>query len=157
MSTNHTTNYDLNQWEGTDKVLRTDFNEDNSKIDAALKGLADKDTALEAMVAAATAAAGNCEMELITYTGTGTYGNSNNGTKIQFQAIPDIFIIVGDKSVLFGRGGVSSVVIASEDFLSNDSVTWSGSLFTFSNGIAARYQMNSKNMPYWVLGLKRKI
>ena len=41
MSTNHTTNYDLNQWEGTDKVLRTEFNADNSKIDAALKANAD--------------------------------------------------------------------------------------------------------------------
>ena len=38
MSTNHTTNYDLNQWEGTDKVLRTEFNADNAKIDAALAG-----------------------------------------------------------------------------------------------------------------------
>ena len=42
MSTNHTTNYNLNQWEATDKVLRTDFNEDNAKIDAALKGLSDQ-------------------------------------------------------------------------------------------------------------------
>ena len=41
MSTNHTTNYDLNQWEGTDKVLRTEFNQDNAKIDAALKANAD--------------------------------------------------------------------------------------------------------------------
>ena len=40
MSTNHTTNYNLNQWEATDKVLRTEFNEDNSKIDAALNSLA---------------------------------------------------------------------------------------------------------------------
>ena len=36
MATNHTTNYQLCQWEATDKVLRTDFNEDNQKIDAAL-------------------------------------------------------------------------------------------------------------------------
>ena len=36
MSTNHTTNYDLCQWEATDQVLRTDFNQDNAKIDAAL-------------------------------------------------------------------------------------------------------------------------
>ena len=41
MSTNHTTNYALNQWEGTDKVLRTEFNADNAKIDAALKANAD--------------------------------------------------------------------------------------------------------------------
>ena len=39
MSTNHTTNYDLCQWEATDQVLRTDFNKDNAKIDAALNTL----------------------------------------------------------------------------------------------------------------------
>ena len=36
MSTNHTANYNLCQWEATDQVLRTDFNQDNAKIDAAL-------------------------------------------------------------------------------------------------------------------------
>ena len=36
MATNQTTNYDLNQWLSTDQVLRTDFNADNAKIDAAL-------------------------------------------------------------------------------------------------------------------------
>ena len=41
MATNYTTNYQLNQWEPTDQVLRTDFNADNAKIDAALKGLRD--------------------------------------------------------------------------------------------------------------------
>ena len=47
MSTNHTTNYDLNQWEAADKVLRTEFNEDNAKIDAALNSSADAIGALE--------------------------------------------------------------------------------------------------------------
>ena len=32
----YTQNYQLNQWEATDRVLRTDFNSDNAKIDAAL-------------------------------------------------------------------------------------------------------------------------
>ena len=41
MSTHHTTNYDLNQWEASDKVLRAEFNADNAKIDAALKANAD--------------------------------------------------------------------------------------------------------------------
>ena len=36
MSTNHTTNYNLCQWEPEDPVLRTDFNEDNAKLEAAL-------------------------------------------------------------------------------------------------------------------------
>lgn len=36
MSTNHTERYGLCQWEAGDKVLRTDFNQDNARIDAAL-------------------------------------------------------------------------------------------------------------------------
>lgn len=31
-----TTNYQLNQWENTDRILRTDFNRDNAALDAAL-------------------------------------------------------------------------------------------------------------------------
>lgn len=36
MATNHTEHYGLSQWEATDAVLRTDFNQDNAKIEAAL-------------------------------------------------------------------------------------------------------------------------
>ena len=39
MATNHTTNYELNQWISTDQVLRTDFNADNVKLDTALNSL----------------------------------------------------------------------------------------------------------------------
>ena len=53
MATNHTTNYQLNQWEATDQVLRTEFNQDNQKIDGALKANAD---AIAAETAARTAA-----------------------------------------------------------------------------------------------------
>ena len=42
MATNHTTNYELSQWLSTDQVLRTDFNADNVKLDAALKDLGDQ-------------------------------------------------------------------------------------------------------------------
>ncbi len=41
MSTNKTQHYQLNQWEAEDKVLRTEFNEDNQKIDQALQKKAD--------------------------------------------------------------------------------------------------------------------
>ena len=41
MASSYTSSYQLCQWEGTDKVLRTDFNGDNAKIDAALKANAD--------------------------------------------------------------------------------------------------------------------
>ena len=37
-----TTNYQLNQWEKSDRIMMDDFNADNEKIDAALKSNADK-------------------------------------------------------------------------------------------------------------------
>ena len=54
MATNYTTNYQLCQWEATEKVLRTDFNEDNQKIDAALSA---HDTALAGKVSSGELAA----------------------------------------------------------------------------------------------------
>ena len=38
MASNHTTNFELCQWQADDQVKRTDFNKDNAKIDAALAG-----------------------------------------------------------------------------------------------------------------------
>lgn len=39
MASSQTANYKLNQWAASDQFLRTEFNADNSKIDAALKAL----------------------------------------------------------------------------------------------------------------------
>ena len=39
MSTNHTPNYALSLWEASDQVTRVEFNENHTKIDAALQGL----------------------------------------------------------------------------------------------------------------------
>lgn len=69
MASNHTEHFSLNQWQADDQVLRTDFNEDNAKIDSALKDLAAAQaekadqSALDALAAevakkAATAGAG---------------------------------------------------------------------------------------------------
>ena len=44
MASNQTSNYGLNQWAATDKVLREEFNQDNAKIDTALAGLAQQIT-----------------------------------------------------------------------------------------------------------------
>lgn len=41
MPSKFTENYHLSQWEPEDNVLRTDFNEDNAKIETALGALAD--------------------------------------------------------------------------------------------------------------------
>lgn len=39
MASNYTEKYKLCQWEETDAVLRTDFNEDNAKLETALATL----------------------------------------------------------------------------------------------------------------------
>ena len=41
MASNYTGNYGLCQWEATDSFVRTEFNQDNARIDAALKDLED--------------------------------------------------------------------------------------------------------------------
>ena len=170
MATNQTTNYQLNQWEPTDQVLRTDFNADNAKLDAALNALSDQVakkadeedlTALSESVAAVSAGMGNCDMELLTYTGTGAMGQSSP-TRITFSSLPDAFLVVGDLAILLGRGGVKEAILAckdvtySESFVSSSSLTWTGTQMALYNGVDARYQMNSENKMYWVLGLKKK-
>lgn len=155
MASNFTENYGLCQWEATDQVRREEFNQDHLKIDETLKALADKDLALESAVAAVAAAAGNCQMELITYTGTGTYGEGKP-TQITFSILPDIFIIVGDKSIYLGRGDITNSIIASEDFINDDTCSWNRNQLSLTNYVSARYQMNSKLKSYWVLGLVQK-
>ena len=90
MASNHTEHFSLNQWQADDQVKRTDFNEDNAKIDSALKDLAAAQaekadqTALDALAAevakkAATAALDALSKKLAampclvtgTYTGDG--------------------------------------------------------------------------------------
>ena len=154
MASNQTSNYGLNQWEATDQVLRTDFNADNAKIDAALKGLADKDTALEAMVSAATGAAGNCEMEFFTYNGSGDYGEENK-TVINFSVRPEFFIVSGYRYALIGQGGRSDTVMVNGYSGDDIKVSWSGAKMSFYAGNADA-QLNRSGKTYLVLGLKRK-
>ena len=75
MASNHTEHFSLNQWLPDDQVKRTDFNEDNAKIDSALKDLA-AEVAKKATTAALEAlskklAAMPC-LVTGTYTGDGT-------------------------------------------------------------------------------------
>ena len=174
MATNQTTNYQLNQWEPTDQVLRTDFNADNAKLDAALAVLADSKadqsgldalsdalTGLSGTVSAVSARAGNCDMELLTYIGTGAMGSSSP-TQITFTLLPDVFVIAGDLAILLGQGGGTEAILVCKDasysgsFVSDADVTWNGSTMSTYNNVNARYQMNSANKIYWVLGLKKK-
>jgi len=62
MPSNFTPNYQLNQWNADDRVLRTDFNADNAKIDAALGKKAEQ----SALAALQTKVSGKAEQSALT-------------------------------------------------------------------------------------------
>ena len=112
MPTNHTPNYQLSQWERSDKIQMEDFNDDNAKIDGALKTLATQVAGKAAQSVVNTLSSkvnkcGNCAIEILTYTGTGTYGE-NTPTVIRFSVQPDVFFLVAEETILIGQGGVGS-------------------------------------------------
>ena len=157
MSTNHTTNYDLNQWEGTDKVLRAEFNADNAKIDAALKANADaiaaEAAAREAGVSGkadqsaltalsqTVAGKGNCQMEWVTYT-----GNGGGTLTLAFSRKPACFLVIAESGLLMadcmtGRGlslFYDSIVHGAG--IGGLSVSWDGSAATLElSGLEITY------------------
>ena len=92
-----TENYQLNQWNKTDRIQMEDFNADNAKIDAALAGMADTQNALQA----AMANCGNCKIWTTTYTGNGGNGSGSPNT-LTFPNAPLLVSICGGSSNSWG-------------------------------------------------------
>ena len=84
----YTQNYQLPQWVKSDRIMMDDFNDTNSKIDAALHGLrTDVDSHAETLTEK-----GNCQIVFGTYTGTGSYGAASPNT-LTFSHKP-VFLVV---------------------------------------------------------------
>lgn len=80
MASNYTENFGLCQWEATDAVLRTDFNEDNAKIDKVLGELSQTVAQHSTAVTQHTAAIpklGNCQIYTTSYMGNNSSGASH--------------------------------------------------------------------------------
>lgn len=148
MASNHTEHYNLCQWEATDQVLRTDFNEDNAKVDAALNALAAQDTALNELVNQR----GNCQLYTTSYTGTGSAGESDPNS-VTFPQKP-VFVMIS------GRG-VSGLITHPIDYMiciqSGGSeycrASWSTdgkTLSWYTPGTFPRPQLNELNEVYQV-------
>ena len=113
---NHTTNYQLSQWESTDRILMSDFNSDNAKLDEALKS---HDDALNTK--------GNCQIWTTSYVGSGGVGE-NSRNSLTFPKPPLLVIITGgqenswgdmaQKTAIFTRDGHVFVPMVS------NSLTW---------------------------------
>ena len=68
----YTTNYSLSQYDATDRVTRSTFNSDNSKIDTAIKNAANAAATAQSTATAAQSAANNkTQLVFGTYNGTG--------------------------------------------------------------------------------------
>lgn len=170
MATNQTTNYQLNQWESTDQVLRTDFNADNAKLDVALADLAEgleaETTARTAAVAAeqaerssavaalntAVSKCGNCQIYYTSYIGNGQHGEEHALT-LTFPAPPLAVLIVApgdgmDVWMIRGASRANPFAIGSEAMF----VTWSGNSVSWYGG-AAYSHLNIQNYTYRAIAL----
>ena len=134
---NQTANYQLCQWDPTDRILMEDFNSDNSKIDAALAGLeAGKAAqsslaALQSSVAAAQSTAnGRARAILGSYTGNGAETRS-----ISVGASPKAVILSWDNNsdtALKGGGAVRTITVTSNGFRTDDAtMNVSGMAYTY--------------------------
>ena len=155
MASNQTENYGLNQWEATDQVLRADFNADNQKIDAALKGLAEKGTALEekdSLLENAISQCGNCRMEAVQFTGNGT-----DSVSIVFSQKPDFFVVVAGRAMIFVDSTSNSATTLQYDSaihgaaIGSQSVSWSGETATLDIGSNLQRYFNLSGTTYHAL------
>ena len=119
-----TTNYQLNQWAKSDRVLMEDFNSDNAKIDAAL--------------------AGKAELVTGSYTGDGTNDRTVDlGRPVAFLMVQrtgrrssnftEVGWMAGEGCIPGGTGGSSGLTHTGSGFLINDSNAFN------ENGVVYRY------------------
>ena len=152
---NQTTNYQLNQWESTDRILMADFNADNAKLDAALKAQAD---AIAAKAAQSTVTAlsqtvstkasqsdmpalsqepdslsaqvdlrGNCQIYYTTYTGDGQTTRT-----LTFPGKPLLVLVQGGNLICHGiQGNPYFMCRTNGDSGELCTASWSGSSFTW--------------------------
>ena len=144
----HTTNYDLPQWEATDAVRREDVNGAMSSIDSAIE-------------AAAATGGGNCYIRNFIYTGYGAYG-VNDPMTLFTPGYRPLFVSVqreepsssGDWG-LFATWGTTWACTNRRTF---DTVTldWKDGALYFYGTTSAQAQLNELNVNYRVVMLVKK-
>ena len=121
---NRTTNYNLCQFEETDRVRRTDFNEDNAKIDAAIKAVANRVTVTESFDS--------------NHTVFGSFeGDETKNRKIPLPWQPMLVILfgmgAGNYSICIVFGSICGFVTPHSVNFSEDTVKISGSSFVIAD------------------------
>lgn len=160
---NQTNNYQLSQWDPEDRILRADFNSDNSKVDAALKNnaqaisdeIAARESADTAETEARTGAVatltkelakkGNCRIYCTTYT-----GNGSDSRTINFPAKPWLVMITTEAVVIVALQGATQAPALSSSSGDRLPVTWSGTSMTITGDSIIP---NASSTKYYVTAL----
>ena len=147
---NQTTNYQLSQWESTDRILMSDFNGDNTKIDAALKEHGDE-------LAALTAAAdgfGNCRVYATSYVGGGT----RNPKTITFPEKPLLVMVANrrDGYCFVACRGMTKVYPHHSSGTTKITLTWAAKALTWNHAELVNVNMDENGDTYQVLALLEK-
>ena len=120
----YTSNYQLHQWVPEDDILRTDFNTDFQKIDAAIKGVetaANTALALKADKTELTQACGALD-EAKCETLTGSYtGNGANTRTIDLGCAPKA-VFIDDELAVPGMAGSYLLSLTASGFQVRDSL-----------------------------------
>ena len=166
MASNYTSSYNLNQWSASDRVLRTEFNADNAKIDAALAGKASASSvsglqnalnSLQTTVGQHTAALsgkGNCQLYVASYTGTGR-SEAANPNSLTFPTAPEVvYIGKGGNWLVLVQGEASTWAMGSSGGTGAVTVSWSGKTVRWYS-TNARAQMNESGSVYKAIALMK--
>lgn len=161
-----TTNYALPDWEKSDFIQMSDFNDLTHKLDAALKQTAD--TADEVSRTAATAESvtaiardlgthgKNARIAFGSYTGDGKYGSANpNSLTFDFKPVM-VFIGSDNESYLSGGQMIWPLTLGSAVAGGSVRVTWSGhsvSWYTLETTNPHIYQSNRSGYVYHYLAI----
>lgn len=134
---NQTEQFQLNQWEKSDRIMMEDFNADNLKTEQAL-----------AEHAELLRNCGNCRITTTTYKGNGSY-DSSHPNSLTFDAPPVLVMVSRSGShEMFMVSGNDS---AKADDNSWVEVTWSGNTVQWYSTANASTQYNVSGVTYRVV------
>ena len=121
---NQTTNYQLSQWESTDRILMEDFNSDNAKLDGLLAELEDRTATLES----AAQGFGNCQLYFQTYTGNGATSRT-----FTFPKQPKLVMLrTSGYMTVASAGDTEAACFATNGAGGRGTASWSGTSVTLS-------------------------
>ena len=132
MASNYTTNYELPLWATDDAFLRTEFNDANQKIDAALGTIP--------------------KIVLGSYTGNGGYRN-DSPCSLTFDRQPILVLVRNGPHVLSLMRPVTDSPNTAHSNYGRNTTAWTENGVSWYNTENAGYQMNNSGQEYHYLAI----